>query len=144
MSFFLPDLANNEGGHTEDVVRDSPMDISQTDDLNETWRPSPLEGLKQTMSEKIFSILVFLRTKKNVPYTTSVEMINFLQDFTATLFDQVATAFNLNVTSIVQNELVHSAVSVIVDKLENAYERKMHKDVVCKTPHVRGAKDCYY
>jgi hypothetical protein len=33
---------------------DSPMDISQTNDLNDTRRPSHMGELKQTMSEMIF------------------------------------------------------------------------------------------
>lgn len=96
------------------------MDISQTDDLDDTPRPSHLGELNQTMSEMIFFMLLTLRAKKNEPYTTLVEIINFLKDFTTTLFDQLATALNVTAASNVQNDLVHLAVSVLVDKLENA------------------------
>lgn len=72
------------------------------------------------MSDKIFSMLLSLRAKKNVPYTVSVEMVKFLQDFTVTLFDEIATALTSTVASIVKPELIPSAVAVIVEKLEKA------------------------
>lgn len=109
---FRPDLADNEVVvlHAKNFVGDM------------TWINTKTECFGRIEAydiRKDFYNVPNFQCQENVPYTFSVEIRNYIQDFRATLFDQMATALHSNIASIMQNELVHSTVIVTLDKFEN-------------------------
>ena len=97
------------------------MKVSETvdDSTNDASRPTLLEELKQKMTDKIFRMLLTLRAKKNVPYTISVQMIAFLEQFT-TIFDEVTSALHSTAAPIVNVDRISPALETIIDSLEKS------------------------